>query len=45
MAVNVNVVGAGLEVWKMKASASQFESMIAFLAFCNTEVGNIGRGR
>lgn len=45
MAVNVNVVGAGLEVCKMKASACQFESMIAFLAFCNTEVGNIGHGR
>ena len=33
MPVYVNVIGAGIEVCKMKASASKFESIIAFLAF------------
>ena len=44
-AVNVNVVSAGIEVCKMKAAASQFEAIIAFLSFCQADVGNIGHGR
>lgn len=44
-AVNVNVVSAGIEVCKMKAAASQFESMIALMSFCQADVGNIGHGR
>ena len=44
-AVNVNVVSAGIEVCKLKAAASQFEAIIAFLSFCQADVGNIGHGR
>ncbi len=44
-AVNVNIVSAGIEVCKMKAAASQFEAMVAFLSFCQADVGNIRHGR
>jgi hypothetical protein len=44
-AVNVNVVSAGIEVCKRKAAACQFEAMVAFLSFCQPDVGNIGHGR
>ena len=43
--VNVNVVSAGIEVCKMKAAASHFEAMIAFLSFCQADVSNVGHGR
>ena len=44
-AVNINIVSAGIEVCKMKAAASQFEAMVAFLSICQADVGNIGHGR
>lgn len=45
LSTNMNVVSAGLQVIKMKAAALQFESMIALLSLCGSEVGNIGHGR
>ena len=42
---NVNIVSAGIEICKMKASGSAFEDMISFLSFCGAEVGSIGHGR
>ena len=44
-AVNVSVVSAGIQICKMKAVASQFEAMVAFLSFCQADVGNIAHGR
>lgn len=45
MDTNMNVVSAGLQVIKMKAAGLQFESMVALLTFCGSNVGNIGHGR
>lgn len=44
-AVMINLVNAGIEVCKMKAAASHFESIIALLCICQAEVGNYGHGR
>ena len=44
-AVNVKLVSAGIEVCKMKAAASHYESVVSLLSFCNADVGNIGHGR
>ena len=45
MSTTVNIVSAGIEVCKMKAAALHFESILSFLAFCQTDVGNIGHSR
>eukprot|EP00794_Sanderia_malayensis_P018378 gene18378-20229_t len=45
MSVTVNIVSAAIEVCKMKAAAVQFESMLSFLSYCQTDIGNIGHSR
>lgn len=43
--VNVNLVAAGIEICKIKAAGLSYESLVAFLSFCQADVGNIGHGR
>ena len=43
--VNVNLVAAGIEVCKIKSAGLSYESLVAFLSFCQADVGNIGHGR
>ena len=43
--VNTNLVSAGIQVCKMKAASSAYETMVGFLSFCGADVGNIGHGR
>ncbi len=42
---NANVVAAALETCKMKSAALSFESLLALVSFCGSEIGNIGHGR
>eukprot|EP00794_Sanderia_malayensis_P021154 gene21154-23234_t len=43
--VNVHLVAAGIEICKIKSAGMSYESLIAFLSFCQADVGNIGHGR
>jgi hypothetical protein len=45
MAVNTNLVSAGIQVCKMKAAGVAYETMVGFLSSCGADVGNIGHGR
>jgi hypothetical protein len=43
--INTNLVGAAIQVCKMKAAGMSYERMIGFLLSCGADVGNIGHGR
>lgn len=43
--VIINIINAGIEVCKMKAAATHFESVITLLSICQADVGNLGHGR
>ena len=43
--VNVNLIAAGKELCKIKSAGLPYESLVAFLSFCQAGVGNIGHGR
>ena len=43
--VNTNLVASGIEVCKIKSAGMSYEHLIAFLSFCEEDVGNVGLGR
>ena len=45
MAVNINVVSAGIQVCKITAAGIAYEIMVVFFLSCGVDVGNIGHGQ
>ena len=45
LSATTKVVGCALQVCKIKAAATHFETLVGFLSFCGVDVGNIGHGR